>query len=232
VKLDKLAKQARRDLAANPKKAAILGLMLLVAAYFWGPLVWKWVAPAGKKGGKEGQTALILEDDPAETVPQAKTGAARPFRWEKVRQLIRSDRLMVPAAFERAWPNPFAPSPGAVKPVSAPGGEVPAVPAGTAAQTAVAEITPQAVGLKLTSVAIGPRRRSATISGHTYREGDTIVLKGADKQAAISAEFRLVRVEAHGVEVQREAKTWWLEFEKPSLADGDEIEPATEDEGK
>jgi hypothetical protein len=229
VKLDKLAKQARRDLAANPKKAAILGLMLLVAAYFWGPLVWKWFVPAGKKGGKEGQTALILEDEPAEVTPQTKTGAAKPFRWEKVRQLIRGDRLMVPAAFEQAWPNPFAPPPGAAPAPVGPGGES---PAGSAAITALAEITPQTAGLKLTSVAIGPRRRTATIGGHTYREGAMIAVKGAEKQASISAEFRLVRVEAQGVEVEREGKTWWLEFAKPSLAHGDEIEPATEDEGK
>ena len=116
VKLDKLAKQARRDLLANPKKAALLGLMLLVAAYFWGPLLWKWLVPAsGSKGGKGGQTALIMEDDPAEAAPQAKPGALRPFRWEKVRQQIRSDRFMVPASFEKHWPDPFAPLPVAVQ---------------------------------------------------------------------------------------------------------------------
>ena len=76
VKLHKLAKQARRDLLANPKKAAILGLMLLVALYFWGPLLWKWFAPAGGKKGSKDQAGLILEDDPAQAADKAKTGVA------------------------------------------------------------------------------------------------------------------------------------------------------------
>jgi hypothetical protein len=43
VKLDKLVKQLRRDATANPKKTALLGVMALVALYFWGPLLWKGV---------------------------------------------------------------------------------------------------------------------------------------------------------------------------------------------
>ena len=229
MKLDKLAQQARRDLAANPKKAIILGLMLLVAAYFWGPLLWKWIAPAGKKGGKEGQTALILEDDPAEASPQTKTGAAKPFRWEKVRQLIRNDRLMAPATFEREWSNPFAPPPGTAKSAGSAGAQS---PAGTSAEKMPVELTPQSAGLKLASVAIGPRRRTATISGYTYREGEMVTMEGAEKQELAVPEFRLVRIEAQGVELEREGKTWWLEFEKPKLAKGDEIEPATSDQRK
>ena len=222
VKLDKLAKQARRDLTATPERAAVLGRMLLVAAYFWGPLLWKWLAPGGKaRGGKDGQTALILEDDPAEATPQAKPGALRPFRWEKVRQQIRSDRFMVPAAFEKHWPNPFAPLPVAIPTQQPAEGESQAAIAAAKTET---ELTPESAGLTLASVAIGPRRRTATISGNTYREGETITAGGGDDKAATGAAFRLVRVEQKGVELEREGKTWWLEFDKPKLAQGDEIE--------
>lgn len=225
VKLDKLAKQARRDLAANPKKAAILGLMLLVAAYFWGPLLWKWLAPGGKvKGGKDGQTALILEDDPVEAAPQAKPGALRPFRWEKVRQQIRRDRFMVPAAFEEQWPNPFAPLPVAAQSQTTIEGESQAAIAAAKTET---ELTPESAGLTLASVAISPRRRTATISGNTYREGETITAGGGDDKAATGPAFRLVRIERQGVELEHEGKTWWLEFDKPRLVQGDEIEPST-----
>ncbi|MGC3971074.1 MAG: hypothetical protein QM775_28185 [Pirellulales bacterium] len=34
-----LAKQLKRDLTANPKKAGMLGVLCLVCAWFWGPLV-------------------------------------------------------------------------------------------------------------------------------------------------------------------------------------------------
>jgi hypothetical protein len=223
VKLDKLAKQARRDLLANPKKAAVLGLMLLVAAYFWGPLLWKWLAPAGgAKGGNSGPTALILEDDPAEAAPQAKPGGLNPFRWEKVRQLIRSDRLMTPATLQADWPNPFAPLPvaAASEPIRGPGsagaGELPA--------TAAAELTPESIGLRLASVAIGPRRRTATISGDTYVEGEAVTASGKRTTAAQSPAFQILRIETGGVELERDGKTWWLLFDQPKLAQGDEIE--------
>jgi hypothetical protein len=227
VKLDKLAKQARRDLKANPKKAAILGLMLLVAGYFWGPLLWKWLAPAKAKGGKDSQTALILEDDPLEVTPQAKPGALRPFRWEKVRQQIRSDRFMVPASFEKHWPNPFAPLPIATQIQKSAEGEAQAAIAAAKTET---QITPESAGLTLASVAIGPRRRSATISGNTYREGQTIESAGGESVPANRPAFRLVKIEQHGVELEHNGKTWWLEFDKPKLAHGDEIEPAAGDE--
>jgi len=225
VKLDKLAKQARRDLLANPKKAALLGLMLLVAAYFWGPLLWKWLVPASGKQGKNGQTALILEDDPAEATPQAKPGALGPFRWEKVRQQIRSDRFMVPASFEKHWPDPFAPLPVAVQTEAKPGGKS---EPGTSPEKPAAELTPESAGLRLASVAIGPRRRTATISGDTYREGETIAVGGSEQSAASRVAFRLVRIAQHGVELEREGQTWWLEFDKPKLAHGDEIEPSAD----
>jgi hypothetical protein len=222
VKLDKLAKQARRELLANPKKAAVLGLMLLVAAYFWGPLVWKWIAPNGAtKGGKDA-TALILTDDPVEATPQTKPGAPKPFRWQKVRELIRSDRLMIPATLEAEWPNPFAPLAVAASAQPAAGAGQPGT--GELPAQSAAELTPQTAGLTLSSVAIGPKRRTATISGETYREGQIVTASGQGTPADESLGFRIVRIETRGVELERSGQTWWLLFDKPKLARGDEIE--------
>jgi hypothetical protein len=221
VKLDKLAKQAHRDLLANPKKAAILGLMLLVALYFWGPLLWKWFAPAGGKKGSKDQAGLILEDDPAQATEKAKTGVAAAFRWEKVRQLIQNDRLMVPAAYEAEWPNPFATPKSSLSPEQT---QSTAPKAGAGPEKAASEITPDSAALKLASVAIGPRRRTATIDGETYSEGELVTVEGKDPKHASALGFRIVRIEPRGVQLEREGKTWWLEFEQPRLAHGDEIE--------
>ena len=43
MSLERFAKRLRREVIANPKKAAILGIMLLVAIYFWTPLVMGWM---------------------------------------------------------------------------------------------------------------------------------------------------------------------------------------------
>lgn len=218
MKLEKLAKQARRDLLAHPKKAAALGLMLLVALYFWAPLAWKWMAPgSGKAKASTEQTALILEDDPILPTAKAKTGKAAPFRWERVRQLIQADRHMVPAAFDPAWSNPFAaPPPAAPEQTNAEGTN------GLGTEQAVATAAGN-TGLKLAGVAIGPRRRTATINGDTYREGDVISLTANDATAQTTG-FRLIKVERHGVQLESKGKTFWLEFDQPKLAQGDEIQ--------
>src|SRR5437660_3518976 len=89
VSLNKVTSQLRRDLAANPKKAAALALMVAVALYFWGPLAWKFIKASGaKQNSKANMASLILTDDPIEPSQQTKGGLRIRFRWERARQLI------------------------------------------------------------------------------------------------------------------------------------------------
>lgn len=229
MKLDKLVSQARRDLLAHPKKAALLGLMVLVALYFWSPLVGKWLFPGGgKKADTAHNVALILEDDPIEPTAQTKAGKAKAFRWEKVRQLIQNDRLMAPAVLEASWPDPFRTMATQQPQEIAP--EAGSSPEATAVQTALAttNTTSIAAGLKLTGVAIGPSRRIATINGDTYREGATIKIGGQDPKNPL-LEFRVLRIEKLGVELEGAGRTFWIEFEEAKLAQGDEIERVEKD---
>jgi hypothetical protein len=219
VKLDKLVKQIRRDAAANPKKAAALGLMLLVALYFWAPLVWRWMGHSGKKPVRSVNASLILIDDPAEPTSQAKGKSASKFRWERVRQLIRSDPHMTTATFDTTWIDPFA----------AREQPQPEVAANSMAGEAVAASAPgpHEAGLALTSIAIGSRRRVATISGDTYQEDQVIVVGGKDNASA-GLEFRVVRIGPQSVELERGGRTFRLELSKPKLGHGDEIKRVKE----
>jgi hypothetical protein len=131
---------------------------------------------------------------------------------------------MVPATFEARWPNPFAPLPMAAQSQNSADGSPEAGESGAHRETG---LTPDSAGLKLASVTISPRRRTATIGGNTYREGETIATRSGDGASAKGAAFRLVRIERRGVELEREGQTWWLEFDEPKLAQGDEIEPST-----
>src|SRR5205085_2941511 len=106
--LNNLTSQLRRDLAANPKKAAALALMVAVALYFWGPLAWKFVKASGaKQNDKAKMASLILTDDPVEPSQQTKGGSRVRFKWERVRQLIQQDPHMLSATFEASWVDPF-----------------------------------------------------------------------------------------------------------------------------
>ena len=147
MNLDKLAKQLRRDLAANPKKAAALGLMVAVALYCWGPLVWGWLhSKQGKKTDQSQLAHLILTDDPLEPTDKAKGRSKARFRWETVRPLLAQDPRMVSATFDEVWIDPFGkPATGAENN----GESQSANSAVTAAAAAAAEASPAEMGLTL-----------------------------------------------------------------------------------
>jgi len=217
VKLDKLARQIRRDIVASPKKAAALGLMLVVALYFWAPMVWNWISPGSKTKAVAG-SGVILEDEPID--PVAKANKARlVFAWEKVRKQIAADPRMTPAMFDRSWTNPFR--------------NLEEQRAATTAQTAQAaagavalpDLDPEKAGLTLTSVVIGSRRRWATIGGENYLEGEIVRPLAANGKRVPEIEFLLARVDKHEVELERNGKRYKLTLEKPALAPGDQINP-------
>jgi hypothetical protein len=222
VNLDKLAKQLRRDMAANPKKAAALGLMVLVALYFWGPLAWKFVSASSSKRTQKMSTAsLILTDDPAEPTQQTRQRGGAKFRWEKVRQLIKQDPQMVSAAFDPIWIEPFGkPTASAAAAESVP--ESPMTEAAAVAAAVIA-VDPSEIGIVLGGVMIGPRNRVATINGKACHEGD--VIEVADKNdKSLSHEFRVVKIRRHGVELDFSGRMLTLELKRPTLSHGDEIE--------
>ena len=207
-------------MATNPKKAIALGLMVLVALYFWAPMLWDYVSP--KKAKKSGNAAvnLILEDDPIEEGTQGGAKPKSSYQWDKVRKLAAADPRMKPASFRRSWTNPFqkeapAPMAGTEDPVKA------------AAAELAQDIDPVKAGLKLTSIVIGRKSRSATINGKTYREGQMVPQKGAtpseksDTAAAAGPQFELIKISRSRVELARNGKIYTLDMQRPELAQGE-----------
>lgn len=217
VNLEKLVKQLRRDVAANPQKAAALGLMVLVALYFWGPLVWKWASAGGnKRNTKVNLASLILTDDPPEPTQQSKLRGGAKFRWEKARQLIRQDPHMASATFDPRWIDPFG-----KPPADTTAQEAEAAQAEATAASAPAE--PSTLGLVLGSIMIGPRHRVATINGETCREGDTVEV--ADKHdKGVKRHFKVAHIGRQEVELDIGGRSVVLELPAPKLAHGEGIE--------
>lgn len=213
MKLDKIARQIRRDIAASPKKAAVLGLMVLVALYFWAPMIWGWIKPSdGGSKAVASATEVILEDEPIDPVKATKK-EGRKFSWEKVRRKMAADPRMTPAVYDASWPDPFRLAEAGT--------------AGTTVKTgpqtpAAAPIDPAALGLKLTSVAISAQRRAAVISGDKYREGELVPMGGKDKASPTGIAFRLTKVGFHEVQLEYQGQTYTLELDRPQLAPGDE----------
>ena len=221
VNLEKLAKQLRRDVAANPKKAAALGLMVVVALYFWGPLVWKSLSTSGsKRNTKANMAALILTDDPAEPTQHSKGRSGGKFRWEKIRQLIRQDERMVSATYDVAWIDPFGKPAGSDEPEQV--AEAPTEDAAAIAK-ALAALEPKDLGIVLGGVVVGPRLRLATINGEVCHEGD--VFSVPDKlNKSVSHDFRVVKIDRQGVQLESSGRIFTLELNQPKLGHGDEME--------
>jgi hypothetical protein len=225
VNLEKLVKQLKRDLTANPKKAAVLGVMVLVAGYFWGPLLWKFAASgAAKSKTNTSMVGLILTDDPADPAQQTKQASASKFHWEKVRQLIQQDDRMASASFDVAWVDPFAKSmeAGIAAEVET-SAEDPAAVAAAAQAAAAAELDPAELGVVLGGVMVGRRTRVATINGEPCHEGDVIsVPDKTDKE--LSHEFKVVRISRQMVQLEMSGRLFALEIIQSKLNHGDEVE--------
>ncbi len=190
--------------------------MLVVAIYFWAPMVWGWIKPGSGKAQASSAGNVILEDDPVDPAAQASK-SRHVFAWEKVRKLVAADPRMTPALLDPQWRDPFRLLAGE------PSSEQAIAAAALAQQAKVPDVDPAAAGLVLTSVAIGSKRRSATITGNTYQEGEAIRPVDADGKPVGTLEFRLVRVDYRGVELEQSGRTYQLELKRASLATGDEI---------
>jgi hypothetical protein len=222
VNLTKLTSQLRRDMAASPQKAAALGLMVVVALYFWAPLVWRWLPLGGESSGKADVSTLILTDEPA-----AKAASTEPrtpaFRWEKVRQLVREDTRMKPATFDAAWHDPFGkPAPEPATAEAEPMVSIAQTPALEPEPTPERELT--TASLTLGGILIGPRSKVATINGEPCHEGDSLsVLDANDK--SVQHQVRITRIMRQQVELESRGHTLTLELASPRLSQGDSLKP-------
>ncbi|WP_425613867.1 hypothetical protein NA78x_003711 [Anatilimnocola sp. NA78] len=223
MKLDKLLKRLKRDLAASPQKAGALGLMILVALYFWAPLVMK--ATKGKaKPGAVAVSQVILADDPvlAKAAPHAATDSTR---WDRVRLALANDQLLTPAAHHVSWTNPFSRLREQAKPDES---ETAAESAAMAATQQPKTITPepalnkeQLAGVMVSSILIGKREAAAVISGTVYRVGDKLILGAENAKSAI--ELLIVSIDELGVDLKHQDKSYRIERSRPKLSPGDHV---------
>jgi len=221
VKFAKLKKQFVKEAKNHPKKAAVLGLLALLAIWFWTPLVWKWVS------GSKGQGARVVANRPApesthnqtspaenENVPVPDNAEPR-TPWFRLRDWMNRDVHM---GTERAIPlgrNPFRES-AAPLPVEPP--EVADAEEEADSEAEVAEkepeptFTPATLGLRLTSTLIDSGQRIARLNNRTFREGDYIEVQQAGSEESIV--FYLAQVGTEEVILEREGFRFPLRIER------------------
>lgn len=195
---DKLVTTLKQELVRNKKKSAILGVMCLVALYFWAPLAWSWIAPGGDESDSStiheesivgvGQSAPTPEATVGSFAPASAAGTGRTTRrrelpWQELLQMIENDERMASAVLADSSRDPFAAA-GTAGDLTL---DVASSPQEVAAQQD-ADVAQLTQGLELTGIVYGPRLRLATINGKTYREHDTLEF-GALPASGVAAEL-------------------------------------------
>jgi hypothetical protein len=193
VSTSSFGRKLRREITKSPKKAAALGLVALVAVYFWTPLVMKWTGM-----NKPSSAGAVVKDTGVKAAPQAAASETTPTKektmkqkWRDVVKWIADDPRMKP-------------TPGAKRNVFVLPKKQETVLPGAIADVPFNDVTPEEAGLVLSSTMVGTQRRIARISGETYGEGSTVVGSYDD------AEFLLVAVEPRRVVLERNARRYEL----------------------
>jgi hypothetical protein len=161
VKLQELVKRLRRELTANPKKAAILGLVLLVGLYCWVPLLASWM------GGGSTSVAAKAPDANADLLPSFTamlTGqtAAKPketekqYPWSTVAEWLDRDVRTTAADPRDLERNPFCAPPDKESKV-------------VSTKVSKTRITPKQLSMTLEGTMIGRQRKMAIIDGKSYQ---------------------------------------------------------------
>jgi hypothetical protein len=209
---NKLAERLRRDLARNKAKSSVLGVLCLVALYYWFPLVAKlWSKP--DTANKKSDAAATATEDPVE----ASAPTAPPqvdFVWQDFLVWSKNDPRMSAMTLPSGIRNPFQSV--ATEAVAQANGDA-SETAEASASAASPRATPAELGMQLKGTMVGRRGSTANISGIAYQLG-TRVPAGSPEQAAspeaAGMEFMLVEIGDRHVLLERDGNLFRLEMEQ------------------
>jgi len=236
VSLNKLTKKLKRDAQRSPKKAAALGLLCVVALWFWAPLVWGWIAPEDSASETTAATAPGPNPGPTSGVAAGFNPTAPKIDnpshqstvpWQTILEHIDRDPRKKPARLRSDLNGPASAllqqlipwSSTAVAAVRDPF-ERPKPPetskpvedddeAEQPKPIVRSDPTPAELEAKVTStIGTGDGRGVAIINGRVYRRGDEVQLSDDRGNYA----FKLTAVHGWGAVLTRNEKEYPLEI--------------------
>ena len=201
-----LGKRLQRELKGSPKKAAALGLLCLVAIYFWLPLL---LGNKDKTDAAKAPTlkpAVAVSTTPATVteVDKTKENFAAPS-WRQLKDWIERDPRRSSAKVASGKRDPFV--------TPAPPPKETAIAKETKPEPEV-EVTPQTAKLVLTSTLVGGNRRVAVINGKQYKVGQTIRAQANKTDVQFTVKDILPRI----VVLERQGKIYEMKLHTVELA--------------
>lgn len=195
----KFVKRLRREVTANPKKALALAGLLLVALYFWAPLLGGWFVPgtpsvasptaaAGRPAVPPGTGKMTGTVQTKAMAPAARPQpASAEASWQQLVQWRQEDPRCRPAQRAEGQRDPFQHESARAEKLAAAEQEKAAPPPHV--------WTSKELGLQLSSTIVGPQRSVALINGKPYRRGQTIELAKEGQTLALTvAEIEAERI--------------------------------------
>ncbi|MFW5693435.1 MAG: hypothetical protein ACOCWL_04395 [Thermoguttaceae bacterium] len=220
----------RREIAAHPAKAAVLGVLCVVALWFWAPLLWGWFAPGGEAPAMvEAPPAAVpqLPGFPAAVAAPAKTSPPAPadYPWQQVVQWMEQDPRTQPVEPLPGGNEPAAASLAAWLPWSREesAGRDPFFPPELTEAAGVEEevepstppvVRPEDMGASVSAVVVGPDGGTAILNGRAYRKGEQVTFE-KDGRAYV---FTLAEIHHGGVVLMRDGMRHVLPMPRSSDA--------------
>lgn len=201
MNVELLGTRLKAELARNKAKSAVLGIMFLVATYFWIPLLGDLFG-----GDSSGEADIATPatraqaDIPASVeVTKSTKGEAKPLDWRTAVARLREDPLRGPIETFSLSRDPFAnlSIPLATQP--------PELEEETEEQKTEHDVqqppepmppTFEELGLVLNGIMVGINSRVATINGTNYREGQTVTVFADNSSRADSLPPQTTEVKA------------------------------------
>ncbi|MBA2114976.1 hypothetical protein [Bremerella alba] len=208
MNIQKTTNQLTKEIKRNPAKAAILGGLLLVAIWFWYPLVQKWFG--GKSRPVASQSAehdLVIPQAtqlPTPEVPAIAESVPAVIKdWRSIAQQISDDPWMNKGTLRQSDFDPFYPE--------QPPETVLTATNTTSDSTPSLDVPPETAGLVVSSVIVGGRVTIARVNNQNYRVGDTIRVSDANIR------YTLVEVHSWGVLLKGTQRVHELPIDDPPL---------------
>ncbi len=231
MKLGKISRKLRREVGAHPVKAAVLGILCLVALWFWAPLLQGWLTPRRpgstasqavqpgtpqRPGGSPTALAVPAPDSDSKTAV---------YPWRQIVQWMEQDPRTRPVA---PAPETGQPAAGLAddqwlgKPLDAgfrdpffrsePAEKEQAKEAAAEPPPAPPAVRPQDLGASVSGIISGPDGGAAVINERTYLEGEEVLLR----KDGMAYAFHVAEIRPGTVVLTRDGARYELDIQKAS----------------
>ena len=222
-----IIRRLQREIRSNPAKAAGLGVLLIVASYFWAPLLAQ-LFGLGDAAPPAPVAATPTPQSPAPAIiiaPLQKTagGEVLAYDWRRYAKLIDEDPRMEGHAALPEGRDPFREDQPIV---SAP--EAPVAQTAEEPETEPAPITPADAGLALGSTLVSANKKVAEINGRSYTINDRV----RTANAQLDVNFRVVEIHPRRVVLERLGKRYELKIPRPLVDAIETLTGSTDDPGE